>query len=96
MIRWIILLIIGYLAYRFFKGLLSPRKEPRREPPQEIQDEMVQDPVCQIYLPKRQAISLSGPDGMIRYFCSTRCRDTFIRKDASKNSSEGLRRPRAG
>ena len=87
MIRWIILFIIGYLAYRIFRGLLSPRKVPRREPPQEIQDEMVQDPVCQVYLPKRQAISLSGPDGTRHYFCSTRCRDTFIRKAASKTSS---------
>jgi YHS domain-containing protein len=87
MFRWIILLIIGYLAYRFIRGFLSPPKVPRREPPQEIQDEMVQDPVCQVYLPKRQAISLSGPDGTVHYFCSARCRDTFVREASAKTSS---------
>ena len=63
MLRWIIILIVGYLVYRFLRGFLPPPKLPKRNPPQEIQDEMVQDPVCKVYLPKRQALVLNGPEG---------------------------------
>ncbi len=89
MIRWLILLIVGYLVYRYLKGVLTSPKIPRRDPPKEIQDEMVQDPVCKVYLPKRQAVILTGSDGMIHYFCSSQCRDTFIKQAKKKASSRG-------
>ncbi|OGP49861.1 MAG: hypothetical protein A2Y79_02650 [Deltaproteobacteria bacterium RBG_13_43_22] len=79
--RWIILLLIGYLIYRFLRGVLSSPKRPKRNPPKEIQDEMVQDPVCKVYLPKRQALALNGSNGTLYYFCSTHCREKFIGKD---------------
>lgn len=87
MLRWIILIIVGYLVYRFLRGFLAPPKLPKRNPPQEIQDEMVQDPVCKVYLPKRQALVLSGPNGKIHYFCSTQCREKFIKEKKRRSSS---------
>ena len=86
MFRWIILFMVGYLVYRFLRGFLSPSKLPKRNPPQEIQDEMVQDPVCQVYLPKRQALVLNDPKGEIHYFCSVQCRDKFIQEKKRKSS----------
>lgn len=87
MLRWIILFMVGYLVYRFLRGLLSPSKLPKRNPPQEIQDEMVQDPVCQVYLPKRQAVVLNDPKGENYYFCSVQCRDKFIQEKKRKSSA---------
>ena len=85
--RWIIILIVGYLVYRYLKRSLSSPKLPKRNPPQEIQDEMVQDPVCQVYLPKRQALVLKSSNGMIYYFCSTQCRDKFIKEAKARSST---------
>jgi YHS domain-containing protein len=88
MVRWIILFIVLYLAYRVLKGYLFPPKLSRRDPPKEINDEMVQDPVCQVYMPKRQAVILSEPNGSVRYFCSTKCRDAFVKEAAQKASTK--------
>ncbi len=78
MFRWIIVLAVGYIVYRFLRGFLASPKLPKRNSPQEIQDEMVQDPVCKVYLPKRQALILNGPRGDKHYFCSTQCREKFM------------------
>ena len=87
MFRWIIIIIIGYLVYRFLRGFLAPPKLLKRNPPREIQDEMVQDPVCKVYLPKRQAVVHTGSRGEIRYFCSTQCRERFIKEKKRRSSS---------
>ena len=46
-------------------------------------DEMVQDPVCGVYLPKREAVTRRGPHGETYYFCSRECREKFDRNSAS-------------
>jgi YHS domain-containing protein len=48
---------------------------------------MVQDPVCQVYLPKRQAVVLNDPKGENYYFCSVQCRDKFIQEKKRKSSA---------
>lgn len=77
--------IIGLLLYILYRLLFGRRRPlPRRGPPPSagensvtpVHDVLVQDPVCQIYVPKGQAIVLQGKDTDI-YFCSERCRDTF-------------------
>ena len=78
LIRWIIILVVVFFLFRFLRRLFSSTKLPERKPPREIQDEMVQDPVCKVYLPKRQAIVLDGGGGVRYYFCSTECRDKFV------------------
>ncbi len=85
--RWIIILVIGYLVYRYLKRSLSSPKLPKRNAPEEIQDEMVQDPVCQVYLPKRQAVVLKSSNGMTYYFCSTQCRDRFMKEAKARSST---------
>jgi len=85
--RWIILLLVGYLIYRFLRGVLTSSKQPKRTPPQEIQDEMVQDPVCKVYLPKRQAKIINNTNGINYYFCSTRCREKFIQEAKDRGSA---------
>jgi len=40
-------------------------------------DEMVQDPVCKLYVPKRDAVT-AVHSGTTYYFCSKECREKFI------------------
>jgi YHS domain-containing protein len=87
LIRWIIIVILGYLLYRFFRRFLSSPRQPKRKPPQEIQDEMVQDPVCKVYLPKRQALILNSSNRVHYYFCSQECREKFIEQAKQQSSS---------
>lgn len=42
-----------------------------------IDDIMVKDPQCEVYFPKRKAVS-ARIDGRDVFFCSTECRDKFI------------------
>ncbi|MBI4767839.1 MAG: YHS domain-containing protein [Deltaproteobacteria bacterium] len=48
---------------------------------------MVQDPVCKVYLPKRQANVLKSPKGVYYYFCSTQCREKFIKEVKNRGSA---------
>lgn len=79
--RWIILILLGFFIYRFVRRLFASPKLPKQDPPREIQDEMVQDPVCKVYVPKRQAVVLHDPQRGAQFFCSNTCRDKYLRKD---------------
>jgi YHS domain-containing protein len=87
MLKWIIILIVFYLAYRIIirSGLL--RTPPGKKAPAEIQDEMVQDPVCKTYVPRRMALEGNRSDGQRVFFCSPECREKYLKKkpaDAEK------------
>ena len=42
--------------------------------------ELVQDPVCKVYVPRGEAIVLKGQGEPI-YFCSEKCRDHYVQQD---------------
>ena len=48
------------------------------------QDILVEDPVCKVCVPKKQALTLQDNNKTI-YFCSTECRDKFL---ASKGEEQ--------
>ena len=50
-------------------------KGPFKQPPP-VTDELVKDPVCKVYCPKKDALSLIR-HGKIYYFCSEECRRKF-------------------
>ncbi len=81
-LRWIIILLIGWVLYRWWRRRTVHRKLPKRSPPTAIQDEMVQDPVCQVYVPKGRALTWKDPKKGMLYFCSPQCRDQYLRKEA--------------
>jgi len=87
MIRLLILLGIGYFAYKIFKSWMlenvSENKTVEKRSAGSIDDVMVKDPVCEVYFPKRTGIHMRV-DGEDIYFCSTKCRDKFI-ESHSKN-----------
>ena len=85
MIRLIIFVLIGYLLYRGLKVLLLPGTKTRDRTGQgsmKVIDEMVQDPFCEKYIPKRESIR-STINGQEYFFCSQACADRFeqMKKD---------------
>jgi YHS domain-containing protein len=80
MLKWIIIIIALYLAYRLVRRSVIFKAPSGKKAPAEIQDEMVQDPVCKTYVPKRVALEGNRCDGQKEYFCSTECRDYFLKK----------------
>jgi len=82
--RLILFLVLVYIFIRlinrfFFSATQRTRRmtqPPNRGP---AVREMVQDPVCKIYVPKRDALTLTR-DGATYYFC---CADCLKKFDAS-------------
>lgn len=84
MIRFIIFLILCYILYRLVKSLMLPSSaksgKPFAKSPEAITDEMVMDPHCHVYIPKREAVTLKT-GGETLYFCSKECRDRYLEKE---------------
>ncbi len=90
MMRFLVFLAVILAIFFYFKKLFPGRKKyrgrdrhegprpPRKLPP--IVDELVQDPVCGVYCPRREAKTLVCK-GRKYYFCSMEC----LRKFQSEN-----------
>ena len=72
MVRLIFFGILAYLLYRIVKGIFSPKAKVHRGSPQGIVDEMVQDPFCKTYIPRRDAVR-RVIQGQEYWFCSDDC-----------------------
>lgn len=84
MIKLIILLAVGYFLYRAVKpksnrGTLRGRPM-NAEGGLPVDDEMIQDPVCRTFIPKREAVVLDR-GGNRYYFCSDACKAAFQAED---------------
>jgi uncharacterized protein len=80
MIRVVILLIVGYIAYRLVRRWLRGRMLTGRmsgEQGGRIDDVMVKDPQCGTYFPRRDGIVLKGKEGDL-LFCCRECRDKYL------------------
>jgi YHS domain-containing protein len=80
MIRIIIYALIAYLLYRALKALFLPKINTTDQRNGKIIDEMIQDPFCEKYVPRREAIkrTINGED---YFFCSESCADQFEAKN---------------
>ncbi len=87
MTRILLLLIIFVSIYYFIKrslgGLFSQPGEPFGQSnqsstrPKTITDQLVKDPVCGTYCPKREAFTLEI-GGEVIHFCSDKCKNKFL------------------
>ena len=88
----LIILLILFLLYKLIKNLLGPQrpdadqyesKGPQEDfsPDQGREREMVRDPVCQVYLPKEEAIYRHS-HGKDYYFCSQQCAERFLSNES--------------
>lgn len=76
MVRIIFFGILAYLLYRVVKGVFSPNVKVNRGAGQGVVDEMVQDPFCKTYVPRRDSVRrvIQGQEVL---FCSTDCADKY-------------------
>lgn len=81
--RILILILMAYVAYRLVRKYLGPGQPSgqRTDPPPEAGsiDEMVQDPFCKTYVPRRTAYRRIVA-GREHFFCSEACADRFERE----------------
>lgn len=80
MLRLIILAILLYILYRLVKGSFKQDRETSRDRADGVIDEMVQDPYCKTYIPRRQAVRRVHGGSEI-FFCSEECADKFEAED---------------
>ena len=80
MVRLIIYLIILAVVYWVIKRALFPSKSKMTES-KETAEELVQDPVCQCYIPKKQSYAVSFK-GKKLFFCSEECHSKYMASHA--------------
>ena len=81
MLRILILAGLACVLYYLFKGIFKSHREIERREPGGVIDEMVQDPVCKTYIPRREALKKTI-DGEEVFFCSEECASKYQgRKD---------------
>lgn len=77
MIRAILFIILAYVIYKMVRASFRPSGSigsDRSTGP--FEDEMVKDPHCQTYFPKRMAYK-TRIHGETLYFCSKECSDRY-------------------
>ena len=81
MLKTIVLIAIGYIGFRLLKSWIVKHitfsQTVTNQQPGEIDDIMVQDPVCQVYFPKKSGVHLHQ-NGKDLFFCSPECRQRHI------------------
>lgn len=90
MFRLIFLFIIGYLCYRLLRQFFKvPRDISNGKFNNTVIDDMVQDPFCKTYIPRREAIKrvMKGKEIL---FCSEECADKY--EFEKKNEKKSIRR----
>jgi len=84
LLRTIILIVFIYLCFKAVKDVIirpllsryMAGYRPAGGTPARAIDEMVQDPVCKVYIQKSTALSKTI-SGEVRYFCSSACMMKF-------------------
>ena len=80
MLKWIINILILVGIYKLVKSLTGPKapKAPEDTPkkPEELSEELVEDPQCGVYVPK--SVAVKGPEGKL--FCSEECAEKYRKK----------------
>ena len=83
--RFIFLIILFYLLYRFIRALFYPSTkrniDTMRSNKRPDEDEMVRDPYCETYVPIRNSYS-AKINGESLYFCSTECLEKYKQEEA--------------
>ncbi|MBN1850417.1 MAG: YHS domain-containing protein [Deltaproteobacteria bacterium] len=88
LIRFLLFAVLFYLLYRVIKifwGATKQVKDKRR--PTGVIDEMVQDPFCKTYIPRREAIR-KNIGGKEYFFCSQECADKFQSENEAENTTQ--------
>ena len=81
MIRFVIFALTSYLGFKLVQKIVSQffsREIPGSgSKPEVTSDELVQDPVCKVFVPRRNAL-IYRKNGEDFFFCSEGCRKKFL------------------
>ncbi len=81
MIRFVILALTGYLGFKIVQKIVShffsPQIPGSSSKPEVSSDELVQDPVCKVFVVRRNALKYRK-NGEDFFFCSEGCRKKFL------------------
>lgn len=83
MLRILFFGIFVYLLYRVFRKYFSSRGSVERGNDGGAIDEMVQDPSCKTYIPKRTALR-KNIGGQESFFCSRECAEKYEEKTRNR------------
>ncbi len=82
MIRFLFLIVFGYIAYRMLKKVISDKivvikkfQQPFEQHSQE--EELLEDPYCHTFVAANHAY-VRTINGKREFFCSQKCADQFI------------------
>jgi uncharacterized protein len=84
--RLILGLALGYMAYRVYrrlKEMFTLAGQTRQAPKVPEPDVLVQDPVCQTFIPRQEALKITK-NGQDYFFCSEGCLKRFQRGGGDK------------
>lgn len=85
MVKWLILILAGYVLYRLFANdFMKKKTENKAESAAEMErkvaaGEMVKDPECGAYVAVDGSVSVRDGEKVYR-FCSYECRDKFLQR----------------
>jgi len=79
LVRLLLWLIFGFLAYTVFQAIKQALLKPPGPPPEKTSrgEEMIQDPECSTFVPRSDAVKAQH-NGKTLYFCSSDCRDKYL------------------
>ena len=86
--RLLIFAILGVVVYRVLKSVLGSsgfgQVDTAGGQPGQVDDVMIKDPVCGIYFPKRDAVTVHASQDVL-YFCSNKCRDSYLAQQSKRS-----------
>jgi YHS domain-containing protein len=77
-VRFLILLLVGYLVYRMVRAKVAPVIEKESKA-----TETFQDPVCGVYISEADAV-IGNMEGKRYHFCSIGCLQQFEKKQQQR------------
>lgn len=94
--RLLIIIVLAVVIYRGLKSWLGQdtARQQRRSDRQsgQIDDDMVQDPLCGIYFPRRQGIAFRDR-GKDLLFCSEKCKQNYVQRIGNAKGSNSRANP---
>ncbi|MBU1404700.1 MAG: TRASH domain protein [Proteobacteria bacterium] len=93
MFKFFIYALLLYVLYRLLTGgrrkkTVGNGRKTTGSGALAAHDQLVEDPVCHIYIPKRQAIVLQDGDTVV-YFCSEQCRKMYCDARTTNRQENG-------